>query len=146
MAVRMPVTWDMKKSFRTQIASATNLQLGPHRGFAGTSVASQDLGRQRHGASLGQSATVKGYFARGIASLGPEMMPVDRLQLAPCDHAQPQEEGHFGITEIFCQRAREFQIRFLQNIGGIETALQPPVKTQLHHPLQAVSVPAPKLP
>jgi hypothetical protein len=84
---------------------------------------------------------VERYFAANVAHLCPEVLAMQRVQLAAGEAAKPEEEWHRRLAQVVRQRPGKLQVRFLKNVGRIEASLQAAVHAELHHTAKPFAVP-----
>jgi len=84
--------------------------------------------------------TIEGDFPADAANLGAKMVAMQSEQLLAGNKSQPQEERHGGLLQILGPALECFDIRFLDNVGSIDPALQPAVEAQRDHSAQPVAV------
>ncbi len=73
-------------------------------------------------------------------------MPVQRDQLLAGEEPEPQEERHRRIAQVLGQSNRCFQIRFLDDVRGVDPPLQPPIQPQRNHAAEPISVLSQQIP
>jgi hypothetical protein len=72
-------------------------------------------------------------------------MAVQDQQPLAGEETQPQEERHRWLAHVLRQSSPGFQVRLLENVGGVDPPLQPLVEAQGHHAPQPIGVPREQL-
>ena len=75
-----------------------------------------------------------------VSHLGTQVLPVQSHQPLARDQAEPEENRHPGILPVLGGTLGHIQVRLLQDVGRVETPLEPPIHPELHHPPQPVPV------
>src|SRR5437773_784565 len=81
-----------------------------------------------------------------IAHLRPKVLPVQHLESLPGQGAEPEEEGDLGVRGELAGPAGEVEERLLEDVGGVEPALEAAVQPQADHPFEPLPVAVPELP
>src|SRR5262249_25192331 len=76
---------------------------------------------------------------------GPEVVPVQVPELVPRDRAEPEEEWCVGLIDIRTEVPPGLEANILDDVGGVDPALEPRVQAEAHHPAQPRSVPLDQL-
>jgi hypothetical protein len=74
------------------------------------------------------------------------MLSVEHLESLPGQGAEPEEERDLGLLGELAGPAGEIEEGLLEDIGGIEPALEAAVQAQADHPLESLPVAVPELP
>jgi hypothetical protein len=122
-------------------ASCSRTLRGPYGGLAGPGVVPQQVGGQGGGRGLGQATAVQRHLAAGVAHPRAQVMPVQPQQLLPGEEAQPEEERHRPLGQVLGQAVGGLQVGILDDVGGVDAALQPAVQAQGDHAAQPLAVP-----
>jgi hypothetical protein len=80
------------------------------------------------------------HLAVGIAGLRAEVMTMDPAQFMPGEETQPQKKGQFTLAQVLGQLGEGLQVDVLEDVRGIDPALQPDVKAQSDHAAQPVAI------
>ena len=115
--------------------------LGADGRLAGAGVAAQELRRQGGGGRRGQGAAVERDLAGDVAHLGAEVLAVHPHEPLAGEEPQPEEERHVRLPGVLGQPGGGVDVGLLDDIGGIDPALQAAVEPQRDHPPQAVARP-----
>ena len=113
--------------------------------WLGEVVPAQELGRQRGGGRLGHGAAIQRDLPARVARLGPQVAAVLLQQPLAGEEPQPEEERHRRVVEVLRQPADRIEHRLLDDVGGVDPPLEPPVQPQGDHAAQAVAMPGQQL-
>jgi hypothetical protein len=69
------------------------------------------------------------------------MMAMKLTHFVAGDTPQPEKERHCGLLNVRRQIPPRFQVRLLQDIGGVDAASEPIVETEHHRAAQPISAP-----
>ena len=66
--------------------------------------------------------------------LGSQVLPVQGHQPLAGDQPQPQEDRDRRVRDILTGAPGDVEVGLLQDVGGIDPPLEPPIEPQAHHP------------
>jgi hypothetical protein len=118
--------------------------LGTHRlrtrRLAGQGQLPQQVLGQRQRRHWRQRPAVQRDFLPGVPHLGPQVEAMDVHELLADFQPQPQEEGQARVGAVLGELAAHGQVGLLDDVGGIDAALEPSVHAQPDLALQLVPV------
>jgi hypothetical protein len=69
------------------------------------------------------------------------VLPVQGHQPLAGDQPQPQEDRDRGVRDILTGAPSDVEVGLLQDVGGIDPPLEPPIEPQPHDPPQPIATP-----
>ena len=97
---------------------------------------SDELSRERGRRRLRKCVAVNRHLAPRVVHLRSQVVAMQLAQLVAGNSPQPEKKWNRRLVDVFPEILPSFQVRILQDVGGVNTPLQSVIEAKRHHPVQ----------